>query len=206
MASVLDFLRAAAERRASPPEIGDRTMKHARFGGAVIVALGLLTVACGGEPTSSGPGALLVNVVPAGGAESVDPTGSIVVQFDHPIHGHMADYAALHLGDVNGPVVAGAWSLREGGTELVFQPARPLEAVTDYTIHIGGGMTDTRGRHVDLETHGPHLGGQSAGTSMMGGSMMSGMKMEGSHPHMGDGWRHPANASHGMTFTFRTSP
>jgi hypothetical protein len=185
-------------------------MKHPRFGGAVIVVLGLLTVACDGEPTSSGPGALLMNVVPAGGAESVDPTGSIVIKFDHPIHGHMADYAALHLGDVNGPVVAGAWSLREGGTEVVSEPGRPLEAVTDYTIHIGGGMTDTRGRHVDLETHGPHMGGQSAGPSMMGGSMMGvsmtgGMKMDGTHPHVGNGWQHPTNASHGMTFTFRTS-
>jgi hypothetical protein len=175
-------------------------MKMRALSGVGIVALGLFVVACGSDPAASESGAVLLSVVPAGGAEMVDPNGPVVIRFDHPIHGRMVDYVALHRGDVNGAVVAGLWSLREGGTELVFEPAHPLEPATDYTIHVGGGMTDTRGRHVDLGTHGPHMGGQWAGSSMMGGTMM-----DGSHPHMGSGWRHPANGSHGMTFTFRTA-
>jgi hypothetical protein len=50
--------------------------------------------------------------------------------------------------------------LEADGTRLVFTPTQPLQPVTTYTIHLGGGMTDTRGRHVDLETHGAHMGGK----------------------------------------------
>lgn len=175
-------------------------MKMRALSGAGVVALGLLTVACGSDPAATEPGAVLLSVMPAGGADMVDPDEPIVLRFDHPIHGHMVDYVALHLGDVNGPVVAGQWELREAGTELVFEPAEALEAATAYTIHVGGGMTDTRGRHVDLETHGQHMGGHWAGSSTMGGMM------GGSHSHMGDGWRHHANGGHGMTFTFTTAP
>lgn len=174
-------------------------MKIRASSGPGVVALGLLALACGSDPAASEPGAVLLSVMPAGGADAVDPDGPIVVRFDQPIHGHMVGYVALHRGDVNGPVVAGSWGLREGGTELVFEPAQRLEPATDYSIHVGGGMTDTRGRHVDLETHGPHMGGQWAGSSTMGGTMMG-----GSHPHMDNGWRHPGNGSHGMVFRFRT--
>jgi hypothetical protein len=109
----------------------------------------------------------------------------------------MATYVALHEGDVRGPVVDGTWRLEAYGTRLVFTPTQPLQPFTAHTIHLGGGMTDTRGRHVDLETHGAHMGGNWASGSMMTGGMMG-----GGHDHMNDGWYHSGNGSYGMVFTF----
>jgi hypothetical protein len=170
-----------------------RSVRLAAFLGLAMVG----AVACASDPASTAPGVVLLTVSPAGGATMVNPAGPVVVTFDHPIHAHMATYVALHEGDVRGPVVDGAWRLEADGTELVFTPSQALKPVTDYTIHLGGGMTDTRGRHVNLETHGAHMGGHWATGSMMTGGMMG-----GSHPHMNGGWSHSGNGSYGMVFTF----
>ncbi len=70
---------------------------------------------------------------------------------------------------------------------------------THYTVHVGGGMTDQAGHGIDLDAHGPDMGGDWATDDMMmGGGMMGG------HLHMGEGWDH-ANGSFGMVFEFTTA-
>jgi hypothetical protein len=172
-----------------------RTIRLAAVLGLAMVG----AAACASDPASTEPGAVLLTVSPAGGATGMEPAGPVVVTFGHPIHPHMVTYVALHEGDVRGPVVDGTWRLEAEGTWLVFTPTQPLQPVTAYTIHLGGGMTDTHGRHVDLETHGAHMGGHWASGSMMTGGMMG-----GGHDHMNDGWNHSGNGSYGMVFTFTT--
>lgn len=149
-------------------------------------------------------GAALMAVAPEGGATDVDPTEPVVVTFDHAIDPVMAEYAAVHEGDVTGPEVAGAWSLSEDSTQLIFTQDEPLKAGTEYTIHLGGGMTDADGYPVDMGTNGTHMGGEWATASMMGAGMHGGMS-GGQHDHMGSGWKHPDNGSYGMIFAFTTA-
>ncbi len=145
----------------------------------------------------------LQTVIPTGGDTNVDPNEPVVLQFNHPIHAGMEAYAALHLGDVTGPEVDGVWTVSEDGTKLTFTPSQPLLRATTYTIHVGGGMTDDHGSHVNLGTHGLGMGGSWAtGTMMNGGAMGGGM---GGSNHMGEGWQHPDNGTYGMVFTFTTA-
>jgi hypothetical protein len=152
----------------------------------------------GTAPTS------LVSVEPQGGATDVDPGAPIVVTFDHAVDPSMTEYVALHEGDVRGPEVPGAWELSEDSTRLVFTRDEPLKAATEYTLHLGGGMTDAEGHHLDVRTEGTHMGGEWATDSMMSGGMHGGMD-GGGHDHMGEGWDHPENGSHGLVFTFTTA-
>lgn len=177
--------------------------------------LALQVVACGEDaPEASGPTAgdevaALLGVTPPGGATDVDPGQPVRVEFAHPVPTHMAEYAALHEGDVNGPEVPGAWSLSEDGTSLVFTPDQDLAPGTFYTIHLGGAMSDVHGHMVDLEEHGFAMGGEWAREEMfdhMGSGMGPGMGMGSGfdHPHMTEGWQH-GNGAYGMTFSFTTS-
>ena len=165
------------------------------------------TAACsedGTTPNVDGE-TLFLSVVPEGGATDVDPDEPIEVRFDHPMMAGMEDYVLLHLGDVTGPAVAGAWNLSGDRSALTFTPDSRLQPGTRYTIHLGGGMTDADGHPVDWGTHAPHMGGQWATETMMGSGMGPGMGMGGAvgAGHMGSGWTH-ANGSYGMTFTFTT--
>lgn len=148
-----------------------------------------------GEANSS-----LIVLDPQGGATDVDPTAPVVVTFDHAMNPEMAEYAALHEGDVNGPEVEGTWSLSEDSMQLIFTQDQPLKRATEYTIHLGAGMMDAEGHHVDMDAHGPDMGGEWATDGMMGGGMHGGQ-----HNHMGEGWDDPGNDSHGMLFTFTTA-
>lgn len=143
------------------------------------------------EPTA------LLSVVPQGGSTGVDRFGPVVVEFDHAMMVGMQEYAALHEGNVTGPEVAGTWTLSADRSLLTFTPAAPLAPSTQYTIHLGGGMMDADGDHIDFGTHGSRMGGAWATQGMMGGGMMGGA-------HMGDGWQHPTNGSYGMVFSFTT--
>jgi hypothetical protein len=61
-------------------------------------------------------------------------------------------------------------------------------------LHLGGGLVDQHGHHVDFEQHGFEMGGEWAHGSMMGRG----------HRHAeGPGWRHQ-NGSYGMFFGFMT--
>lgn len=172
----------------------------------LVAVLGVGVAACDEDPAEplEGPATLLA-VVPQGGSVDVDPNTTIVVTFDHAIHETMVEYAALHEGDVTGPEVPGTWALSEDGTELSFTPDEPLRPATQYTIHLGGGMTDDHGNHVNFDDHGMDMGGEWAMGSMMTGGDMGGGMMGGDHAHMGDGWQHPTNGSYGMVFTFTTA-
>ncbi len=139
----------------------------------------------------------LASVSPAGGSVNVDPAGVVTVKFTHAVMAGMEQYAALHEGDVTGPVVAGSWSLSTDATVLTFKAASALKARTRYTIHLGGGMRDADGKPVDMGP-GRMMGGQSASSSMMSGGMMQGGAM------IGAGWQ-GADGSYGMVFSFTTA-
>lgn len=139
----------------------------------------------------------------------MDPTQPVVVEFDHPLMPYMSEYAALHEGDVTGPEIPGSWTWAEDYTRLVFTPAQPLKPATLYTIHLGGAMTDSQGRRVDLEEHGFGMGGEWAWEEMfehMGSGMGHGMGTGGTfdHPHMDHDWQGP-NGAYGMVFSFTTA-
>jgi hypothetical protein len=144
---------------------------------------------------------VLLSVVPQGGATGVDPDTDVVLSFDHPMMPGMEEYVALHQGDVTGPEVAGTCTLSADGMQMTFAPDTPLEPNTTYTVHMGGGMMDEDGDYVDLEDHGPGMGGHWATDEMMGGGGPMGGQM-GSH--MGDGWQNPDDGTWGMVFTFTT--
>ena len=80
---------------------------------------------------------------------------------------------------------------------LTCTPTNPLAAGTQYTIHVGGGMTDAQGHMMDLDSW-TSMGGEWATGGMMGGTHAGqpiGM--------MGPGWMH--GSAYGMLFTFTTS-
>lgn len=175
----------------------------------VIGAVGLVAGACSESETPLDPEVartVLLSVVPQGGSTDVDRFAPVVVDFDHPVMAGMEAFALLHQGDVTGPEVAGTWRMSSDLRVLTFTPAAPLAPTTRYTIHLGGGMMDADGGHVDFGTHGDHMGGAWATNGMMGGGMMGGGMMGGAmgEHHMGDGWQHPTNGTYGMVFSFTT--
>ena len=124
------------------------------------------------------------------------------LRFTHPLAAGMEAYIALHQGPLSGPVVEGTWSITADRMALRFQPVRPLNPATLYTIHVGAGMVDQSGEHVSLGMHGPDLGGDWITESMMTAAMGMGGP---SGSMMGVGWAHPTNGTFGMTFTFTTA-
>lgn len=177
-------------------------MKHVTRLGRLALALAAWSAtACSGGDSPTLPGqTALAEVTPAGGSTSVNPNTPVVVTFDGAMMSGMQAYVDLHRGDVSGPRVAGTWDMSEDHSRMTFTPDQPLEPNTTYTIHLGGGMMDESGETVDLEDHGPGMGGAWASEEMMGGGMMGG----GQDEHMGGDWRHPNNGSYGMIFSFTT--
>lgn len=179
-------------------------MKIVRSTRVALVVASVGFAACSGDataPTVPDP-TVLLSVVPAGGTMNVSVGADVVITFNHPIPDEMADYVDLHEGEVTGPEVPGVASLSADHMVLTFTPASALKPATTYVIHVGGGMMDESGDSVDLEMHGPGMGGQWAMQSMMGGGMMGGQM--GSH--MGAGWAGPSDGEYGMVFTFTTAP
>ena len=131
-------------------------------------AAGLLAEGCTGNSTAPQLSATrLESVSPAGGSIGVAVGARVVVEFSHPVMLGMERYAAVHEGEVSGPVVAGAWILSVDRTELVFTPAQPLKPATRYTIHLGGGMMGADGLPVDLGANHQYCGGQWATAGMV---------------------------------------
>jgi hypothetical protein len=143
-------------------------------------------------PEASGE-AVLLEVVPNGGQVGVDPSGPMFAHFDHPMGEDMHNFASLHEGDLDGPEVHGAWGWSHEHRRLNFVPHEPLHEHAEYTLHLGGGLIDQHGHHVDFEQHGFEIGGQWVHGGMMGPG----------HGHEGPGWRHQ-NGSYGMFFRFMT--
>jgi hypothetical protein len=151
---------------------------------------------------------LLLSIVPQGGSMGVDQNGLIVIDFSHSMMEGMEQYADVHEDHVEGTLVPGSWSWNEGRTKMTFTPDAPLKPLTQHVVHVGGGMQDQTGHHINLEQHG--LGTENGG---MGGQWMTqDMHQGGNHGYgtgmggmgMGTGWNHPTNGGYGMTFTFTT--
>lgn len=157
----------------------------------------LVLAACSGTPADVGTTALL-EVVPAAGATGVGAAAPIEVRFDRPVAAGSTFPIALQVGDCPGPVVMGVWSRTADGLGLRFEPAQPLDPTTQYSIHVGGGITDSEGSIVDLELHGPGLGGTWVTRDMVMGMMGMGMEQ-----HSGPEWLYP-NDMYGLAFVFTT--
>lgn len=176
-------------------------MSKARLIGIRPIVVGLVALTATACHDALGPvgDTTVLSVVPAGGATNVDPNGPIVVEFSQVMRMGTDQYAALHEGDVTGPVIPGTWAWSDGYSRLTFTPAAPLKPATQYTIHLGGGMLDANGSMLNYDHCTSQHGGQWATQSMMGGSMMG-----GTTGMMGTGWRH-ANGTYGMVFPFATA-
>lgn len=164
--------------------------------------LAVLLAACAETPVEVGPTALL-SVFPAAGATGVDVTVQIEVRFDAPIAQQVGYPIALQVGDCPGPVVPGTWSRTADGMGLSFAPVQPLEPTTRYTIHVGGGLTDADGAVVDLDRHGPSLGGTWVTREMVMGMLTMGMM--GGVSHSGPEWLYPTGM-YGLAFELVTGP
>jgi hypothetical protein len=163
--------------------------------------MGPMMMGPSGRGMSSGPSGMpaLASVDPPGGATGVSITTSISFRFATPMGPGMEDLVDLHRGDVVGPVVP--MSCEWSADRLTFRcsPTSPLEPETLHTVHMGGGLTDANGQHVDLAQHGLGMGGW-----WVTGGMMGGLHAGEPWGHMGSGWGH-SNGSYGMAFSFTTA-
>ena len=170
----------------------------------LIAVAALFAAACSDTPTAVETAALM-SVAPADGMSNISTNPTIEVRFDAPVAQTATTLIALQMGDCPGPVVSGTWSRSAEGTVLSFMPMHPLDPGTRYTIHLGGGITSKDGTSVDMETHGPGLGGMWVTQAMVMGMNNMGMGMASMVSHAGPGWRH-ANGFFGLAFDFTTGP
>ena len=178
-----------------------------RFRGLGRTALlaGLLAMGCQETSTQVGLTSLLF-VSPTAEATLVSVLDVIEVGFDAPVAAGVMHPIALQVGDCPGPVVPGTWTRSPDGMALRFSPTVPLSPGTRYSIHVGGGITDTQGAVVDLERHGLAEGGSWVTQAMVMGMPSTGMGMGmGSTLHSGPEWRYP-NGQYGLSFSFTTAP
>ena len=170
------------------------------------------TAACESESTEPEIGdAALLSVIPQGNATGIDPNAPIVIEFTHTMMLGMEEFADVHEGHIEGTLVPGSWSWNVDRTKLTFTPDAPLKSQTQYVIHIGGGMQDQEGHHINYEEHGFGMGGQWMTQQMHQGGQhghgmgQGGMGGMGGGTSMGEGWVHPTNGGFGMIFTFTTA-
>ena len=155
------------------------------LGLTVIAGVFAASAACSDGTQSTGAEeAALVSVTPRGGSMSVDPNARMEVEFDNRMANGMEEFCAVHIGEVDGPAVAGRWEWSQDRHVLTFTPDQPLGTNMQHTLHVGGGITDADGHRMDFDQHGFDMGG---------------------HSHMGDGWQYH-NGTYGMAFTFHTAP
>jgi hypothetical protein len=152
--------------------------------------------ACSGNVNGAAESVLLTSVAPVGGATDIDPNTTISAGFSNAMPPGMEQYLAVHEGDLSGPLVSGMWAWSQDGRTCVFTPDAPLQHQMQYMLHVGGGILDVNGHHVDFADGQHHMGGQRIHQDMMNGSMM-GQSM------MGSGWMHP-DGTYGMGFSFMT--
>ncbi len=164
------------------------------FGGLT----GIVAVALGACSDSTGPGtATLTAVSPVPAAAAVAPSTTITLTFGQPMMGGMEQYMDLHQGGIAGATVPMSCAWNPDRTMLTCTPTNPLASNTQYTIHIGAGMTDAQDDMMNMDDW-TTMGGQWATSGMMGGTHAGepvGM--------MGPGWRQGSH--YGMLFTFTTA-
>ena len=158
----------------------------------------LAAVAISGCSDSTGPATgTLTGVSPAPAAVAVAPSTTITLTFGQSMMTGMEQYMDLHQGSIAGPTVPMTCAWNPGRIALTCTPSSPLAASSQYTIHVGAGMTDSQGHMMDLADW-TTLGGQWASSGMMGGSH-AGQPMG----MMGAGWKHDSH--YGMLFAFTTA-
>jgi len=198
----------AVSRTAIGPDRADRpftrfrvfdVLEHPMFRLITLGALaGIAVVALGACSDSSSPAtATLTAVSPVPGASSVATSPTITLTFGQPMMSGMEQYMDLHQGGITGTTVPMNCSWSPDQTTLTCAPTGPLSAGTQYTIHVGAGMTDGQGHMMDMDNW-TTMGGQWATSGMMGGTHAGqaiGM--------MGAGWKHGTH--YGMLFTFTTT-
>jgi len=169
-----------------------RLLSLGTLAGIAAVALG----ACS-DSTSPTTAATLDVVSPAPAATAVPPATAITLTFGQPMMAGMEQYMDLHQGGVTGPTVPMSCAWSPDQAILTCTPTNPRAAGTQYTIHVGAGMTDAQGHMMDMQDW-TTMGAQWATGGMMGGThagMPVGM--------MGPGWRD--GGRYGMLFSFTTS-
>ena len=147
---------------------------------------------------STGPAsATLAAVSPTPAATAVATSTTITLTFGQPMMAGMEQYMDLHQGGIGGPAVPMSCGWSPDFTTLTCTPTNPLAAGTQFTIHVGAGMTDAQNHMMDMDEWST-MGGQWATSGMMGGTHAGqplGM--------MGAGWKH--GSYYGMLFTFTTA-
>lgn len=185
-------------------DLEDSVIQRKMSGMFVLLILAMSVSACSenivepeGEEVTS-----LLQIIPEGGAINVDPNAPITIAFSHTMGPEMEMYIALHEGSTGSPIIEGTWTWSEDRMTVTCQPNSPLEPGTEYSVHLGGGMTDLDGNHINYEEHGMNMGGNWV-TEQMLGDFGTGM-MGGTGSMMGPGWQHH-NGTYGMVFTFTTA-
>ena len=159
---------------------------------------GIATVALAACSDSTGPGtATLTAVSPAPAAAAVAPSTAITLTFGQATMAGMEQYMDLHQGGIAGSTIPMACGWSADQTTLTCTPTNPLAAGTQYTIHVGAGMTDAQGDMMTMDGW-TTMGGQWATSGMMGG-IHAGQPVG----MMGAGWKHGGH--YGMLFTFTTA-
>lgn len=151
--------------------------------------------ACSGSATDpSADPPVVVSVIPASNAASVNPSSPITIVFNHSMMVGMEMLVILHEGSVAGPQIAGSSSWSPDRTTLTFVPAEALKSKTTYVLHLLPNLKDATGRTIDFARCAQRVGGQRPTARMMGGGMM------------GSGWQ-PGSGTwgYGMTFTFTSA-
>lgn len=141
--------------------------------------------------------ATLAAVSPAPVATGVATSTTVTLTFGQPMMNGMEQYMDLHQGGIAGPVMPMNCVWSPDQTTLTCTPANPLSPGTQYTIHVGAGMTDAQDHMMDMGDW-TTMGGQWVTSGMMSGmhdGQMVGM--------MGSGWKQGSH--YGMMFTFTTA-
>jgi hypothetical protein len=167
--------------------------------GTMAAAAALLAGCSSGNSPATAPAtAALSSVAPAPAAIAVAPATAITLTFSQPMMAGMEQYVDLHHGGFGDPVVPMSCGWNGDRTVLTCTPGSPLASGTQYTIHVGAGMTDDHGDMMDLDNW-TGMGGQWATGGMMGGGMHAGQPVG----MMGQGWTQGTH--YGMLFTFTTA-
>jgi len=172
---------------------------------ATLTAAGL-TIGCSSSSTaptdpSSTVAPALLSVTPQGGAVNVSRTGPMVMTFDGAMGMGMEQDVDLHHGtiaDATRPMTC-TWSADR--KTVTCTPNTPMDAQTQYTLHMGGGMKGADSMMANM-SKATQMGGQAVkATGGMGsmGDMHAGQSMS----MMGSGWK-ASDGSYGMMFSFRT--
>jgi len=159
---------------------------------------GIAVLALGACSDSTAPAtATLATVTPIPAATAVATSSTITLTFGQPMMAGMEQYMDLHLGGITGATVPMNCGWSPDQTTLTCTPTNPLMAGTQYTIHVGAGMTDDQHHMMDMD-HWATMGGQWATSGMMGG-MHAGQPIG----MMGAGWMQGSH--YGMLFGFTTA-